>query len=305
MNNIIEYDFNWVKEWIISLPIFKYLFINIESLPIDINKANSVYRQIIKIYHPDFNIDNLMFKEINNNYLKINISFDDLKKFKNDDLIDNKNGEFISFIKIFVVKYLTDKIFCDKIKSIDDSISLLSNNNLNNIQLDYKDDYKDYIKQYNNKELSTDEINNLYNKLFNTDKIIKDIPLNHTELNDKFNEINLNRTNYMNNINDQYKLEQNEMKDNKINFEDMFNNKLSKNNNLLMKDTINDSQSMTIMSFNDNNNLLDKYNLMSLNQDENISYKTQFDIKTNKSNTEIKSKTLEELIKERDEIFKK
>jgi hypothetical protein len=296
MNNI-DHDLNWVNKWIRPLPIFKYLFINIESLPININKCNSIYRQIIKIYHPDYDITNLSFNSV---YLKLNITIKELKEFKKELEEENKNGEFISFIKLFIIKYLTDKTFCDKIKSLDDTLDLIDNNNLlNNLQLDYKNNYDEYKNQYKKKELTKEELSNLYNKTFNKDEKINDKPLNQEDFNNKFNDFDKYRNKYVTNINKIYEQEQNTMNNNKIGFDDMFNNKLTNNNNLF------DNDNMSVISFNETNNVLDKYNLMSLNQDENISFETQFNLKTTISNNKIKPRTLEELMKEREELLNK
>jgi len=294
MNNIIDFDLNWVNQWIRPLTIFKYLFINIESLPININKCNSIYRQIIKIYHPDYDIVKISF---NTSYLKLNITHEELINFKTELSTNNKNGEFISFIKLFVIKYLTDKLFCNNIKSLDDTLNtIFFETNNDNLHINYKNNYNEYLNEFK-KTMTKEETDELYNKLFNKNEKIKDTPFDQNEFNNKFNDINTNRNNYIKNINEIYKDEQEEMNNKKLNFDDMFNNKLTNN-------IYNENINTNIISFNETDNLLDKYNLLSLNQDDNISFNTQFELKTTISNNNIKQKTIEELMRERDELFK-
>jgi len=278
----MDYDLTWIQSWILDLPILKYLFIDINKLPYN-NNINSIYRTIIKIYHPDFNLKNF---ELKNKNLKNNLLIDELIDFKNKLNNENLSGEFISFIKKFIKINLTDISFCKKFNNINNTLNELfyNINDSNDIQTNYK-------TNFNNINISNFIIYNDEDKkkFFTT---VKDEKIDKNELDKILNLKNKNRDIFLENINETYKQELDIIKEKKLNFNDVFNDKLKLEEN---------NNNNKVIEYNSVLNNLDKYSLMTIDDDNNYNFEDQFKLDNSVLKCDYKKNlSLDELIKYRE-----
>ena len=278
----MDYDLTWIQSWILDLPILKYLFIDINKLNYN-NNINSIYRTIIKIYHPDFNLNNF---ELKNKNLKNNLLIDELIDFKNKLNNENLSGEFISFIKKFIKINLTDISFCKKFNNINNTLNELfyNINDSNDIQTNYK-------TNFNNINISNFIIYNDEDKkkFFTT---VKDEKIDKNELDKILNLKNKNRDIFLENINETYKQELDIIKEKKLNFNDVFNDKLKLEEN---------NNNNKVIEYNSVLNNLDKYSLMTIDDDNNYNFEDQFKLDNSVLKCDYKKNlSLDELIKYRE-----
>jgi hypothetical protein len=140
MNDEETYE---IPEWILTIPIMKYLNINYLKLPIDLNHNRKINQYLLKIYHPDITLQPSLSSTIKNYFNEEN-----LREYKTHLIETNRLSEFINFIPNFI-KELCNISLCEKITNNDFTLTSIKDNKIFD---ELKNEYNQVDKDINNDE---------------------------------------------------------------------------------------------------------------------------------------------------------
>lgn len=132
-----------IPQWILTIPIMKYLNINYLKLPIDLNHMRKVTQYLLKIYHPDVNLPPTLHQTIKDYFADEN-----LQEYKTHLIETNRLSEFINFITYFI-KELCNNSLCEKITNNNFTLTSIKDNKIFD---ELKNEYSQVNKDINNDE---------------------------------------------------------------------------------------------------------------------------------------------------------